>query len=644
MRFLNVIGRHGIASLVLWCGVAIGQEAPGVPSEILAYPDLIVYNAKLVTMDDKSFGVNTPVGTIAEAMAVRDGKIIAVGTSAQIQRLAGPRTDKIDAKGRMVMPGMIDTHLHAHNGIVDDWMTEHPQAVKDHFSVYTVPEGKTDAELVKAITVIVQEHVRNTEAGRWADVEIAGGAGAGEDSRGVLFLSDKKFTKQMLDALAPKHPVLLRAHPSYVINEAYIQAISTIYGKMDREAAGIDDAGRLRSTASQYRPNKGMFVDFYFRSRVPLLAEILEAKLLKHAAVGVTTYVSHIMGYRFLDAFNLLAREKRMPIRFAWTHWYGFATGYADSENFYRRVGDLQGMGDDYFWNNGVGLGAIDSGLPRICSTMEAPRAQKDLEWCQNGPGTREYETTKTAIANYQRVQVGHSEGDKGVDYFMDALEQAMRENPAITLDYIRSKRFSSDHCNFYPRIDALPRMAKLGMMVSCSPGALTGSMEWIGPGKYPPIYVKQIAPIRSAIEAGVMVTTEGASGVDLNNRSPGRFAATVAFLTRKNQQGVAVSPDEAVDRNTLLKMMTTWAARFVMKEDLLGSLDPGKLADFLVLSGDYFAGPPEAIAKIYPVMTVVGGKIAVLKEEFARELGRAPVGPQVEFISNMEAPASPQM
>jgi predicted amidohydrolase YtcJ len=630
--------------MILFCGLAVGQQPPGIPAEVIAYPDMIIYNAKLVTMDDHSFGLNTSVGTIAQAMAIRDGKVLAVGTNEQIQRMAGPRTDKMDAKGRMVMPGMIDTHLHAHNGILDAWMDEHPQAVHDHFSIYRVPTGKSDADLVQALTLVVKQHVQNTEPGRWADVEIAGGAGAGEDSRGVLFLSQKKFTKQMLDSLAPKHPVLLRAHPSYVVNGAYIQAISALYGKMDLESAGVDEAGRLRSTASQYRPNKGMFVDFYFQSRVPLLADLLEAGLKKHAAVGVTTYVSHIMGYRFLDAFNLMVRQKRMPVRFAWTHWFGFATGYGDSETFYRRVGDLEGMGSDYLWNMGVGLGAIDSGLPRICTTMEAPRAQKDLEWCQNGPGTREYETTKTAIANYQRVNVGHAEGDKGIDFFMDALEEAMRENPAITLDYVRSRRFSSDHCNFYPRIDALPRMGKLGMIISCSPGALTNSMEWIGPGKYPPVYVKQIAPIRSAIESGVMVTTEGESGVDRENKSPGRFGANVAFLTRKNENGVLVSPEETVDRNTLLKMMTNWAARFTMREDAIGSLEPGKWADFLVLSGDYFAGSPEAIADIHPLMTVVGGKVIVLKEEFAKELGREPVGPQVQFISTMAQPAAPQM
>jgi hypothetical protein len=262
---------------------------------------------------------------------------------------------------------------------------------------------------------------------------------------------------------------------------------------------------------------------------------------------------------------------------------------------------------------------------------MEAPREIKDLEFCQNGPGTREYNTTKTALANYQRVQVGHAFADKGVDYFMDAVDAAMQENPAITLDYVRGLRLSSDHCGFYPRLSQIPRLAHFGMMISCGANVLSRSAPWVGNGKYAPQYMQQIAPIRSAIQGGVMVTYESEAGVKVEG-SRTYFGLAIPFLTRKNSRGVEVAAGEAIDRNTLLKMMTTWPARFVMKETVLGSLEAGKWADFLVLSKDYFAGPPEALDEVYPVMTVVAGKIRVLRAEFARELGKSPVGPQVTW------------
>ena len=625
MSFFRPAVRYALASLVAFCGLAIGQETVTVPIEVVSYPDLIVYNAKVVTMDDHSLGLNTPVGTITQALAVRNGKIMAVGANAQIQRLAGPRTERIDAGGRMVMPSFINTHDHAHNSIIDDWVDDHPEELMQYYSTYDVT-GRTFPELTEAITLAVKNHVASTQPGHFAIVNLrnpAPTAAVPQPTVAAVYLSEGNFPKLKLDPLAPNHPIFLRAHPSSIGNEALVKAIAGFYGPVSKDAMGMDDLGRIRETHAQYpRMLPG---DRYFQIRVPEMANILEAGLLEYAARGMTTYVSHIMGERFIDAFNLLVKEGRMPIRFAYTHWAGFAMGYADSANFYRRMGDLSehGIGDDYFFQVGVGLGAIDSAMPRICSTMEAPLQHKNLEFCQNGPGTRQYESTKIAIENYQRVNVGHAQGDKGVDYFMDAVEEAMRENPAITLEYIRSRRLTSDHCDFYPRLDALPRMARLGMMISCDAATLTGSMEWIGPGMYPPIYSKQIAPVRSTIAAGVPVTTESSG-----------FAANVPYLTRKNRQGVLVSPDEAIDRNTLLKMMTNWAARFALKEDVLGSLEAGKWADFMVLSKDYFEGPPEAIADIYPLMTVVGGKILVMREEFARELGRSPVGPQVDFSS----------
>jgi len=625
-----------MVGVVLFSTMARSQQTVSVPSEVVWYPDMVVYNAKLVTMDDKSFGLNTPVGTIAQAMAVRDGKIMAVGSNDSIVRLAGPNTDKIDAKGRMVMPGIIDTHTHIHNNALSDWVAKHPEAEQENAAAYSVT-GKTDEEVVSAITAAVKEHGRTQKAGRWAFISVGGGQG---NVNGVLFLARKKFTASMLNPLAPEHPVILYSHPSYIVNTAFVKALEMLYGKVSADAAGLDESGMIKSTAAQYR--REILTDLYFRSRVPLLADITEQGLMLNAGAGITTYVSHIMGERFLDAFNILMRENRMPVRFAYTHWFGFAAGYSDSEIFYKKMGDLRGHGNDYFWMAGVGLGAIDSGPPRFCSTMEASKETKELEWCQNGPGTREFNATKTAIANYQRVQVGHAFADKGVDYFLDAVDAAMQENPAITMDYIRNLRLTSDHCGFYPRISQIPRLAKYGMIISCGANVLDRSAAWIGPTRFPAKYMEQIAPIRSAIAGGVMVTFESEAGIRVEG-SRSYFGHAIPFLTRKNSRGQEVAPQEAIDRNTLLKMMTTWAARYIMKEDVLGSLEKGKWADFIVLSKDYFDGPPEALYGVYPEMTVIAGKTKMLREEFAKEMGKSAMGPQIVWRAEAENATGPE-
>jgi dihydroorotase-like cyclic amidohydrolase len=93
----------------------------------------------------------------------------------------------------------------------------------------------------------------------------------------------------------------------------------------------------------------------------------------------------------------------------------------------------------------------------------------------------------------------------------------------------------------------------------------------------------------------------------------------------------------------TLMKMMTSWPAEYVLREDKVGTLAPGKFADIVVLNKDYFTVPQDQLPNTYPVMTIVGGKIEVIRAEFAKELGRPPLGPQIEFKNGKryaEAPA----
>ena len=625
MKYLRASGLYLIAALVLFSGLAMGQETlNNVPASIVFYPDTIVHNAKLVTMDDATVGINTPTGTIAQAMAIRDKKIVAVGTNAQILAMAGPRTEKIDVKGRMVMPSIIDTHDHAHGSVANRWQDEHPDPNQKLVKVYNVPPGKTDAEMEGVITAAVQGHVKNTAPGTVGLITVnarprdpnATGLEA-QLNYVATWLYEGGFPKSKLDALAPNHPIQLFNLPAMIANEAFVRALDKYYGRTTKQGMNMDDMGRVRETVTQY--GRMMQSDEYYKTRVPELAQALEQGLIQKTEVGVTTYTSHLMGERFQDAFQLLQREGRSPVRMAFYHWEGLAAGFPDSALFYRKMGDIAGMGGDYFWNIGVSLGAVDAIIPRTCNSMEAPVRLKNLEFCQNAPGSRMYETVRVGIANYLRVATTHAEGDKGVDYYLDAIEEAMRDNPGITLEYIRSRRLGSDHCQFSPSPAQLPRMARLGMFKSCA-GSDINTIRWLGQGMYPDFYVKQIAPVRTAIEAGVRITSESTSNF---------FVGAQQFITRKTNDGTVVNLPEAVDRNTALKMFTTWAAWAVLREDRLGSLQPGKFADYMVLNADYFSVPEDQIGKIYPLMTVMGGKIMMLKEEFAKELGRSAIGPQ---------------
>ena len=135
------------------------------------------------------------------------------------------------------------------------------------------------------------------------------------------------------------------------------------------------------------------------------------------------------------------------------------------------------------------------------------------------------------------------------------------------------------------------------------------------------------MVPVKRTLEAGIKVAWEGEGGY-----KDGAFSMIAPFLTRKNKQGVEVAPDQALDRNTVIKMATAWGSEFLLKEDKIGSLEPGKLADFVILNQDYFTIPLEKVERTYPLMTVLGGKIAFLRDEFAKTLGMEPVGRQIRY------------
>jgi predicted amidohydrolase YtcJ len=222
-------------------------------------------------------------------------------------------------------------------------------------------------------------------------------------------------------------------------------------------------------------------------------------------------------------------------------------------------------------------------------------------------------------------VAVGHVYGDKAADQFMDILDEAIKKAPHITLDYIRSRRMTMDHCGLYPRPDQIPRIKNFGIMLSCGANMLDRTYPWLK--VYGADKAKWIAPIKSILDGGVKVVWEYEGRPE-----DGIFSSMVPFMTRKNDQGNIVAADEAVDRVIVMKMATSWPSEFVLREDVLGTLAPGKFADLVVLDKDYFTIPVEQISTIVPLMTVLGGEPVFVRDSFAKELGVPPRGVQLKY------------
>jgi predicted amidohydrolase YtcJ len=209
-------------------------------------------------------------------------------------------------------------------------------------------------------------------------------------------------------------------------------------------------------------------------------------------------------------------------------------------------------------------------------------------------------------------------------------MDQVQKEDPAINLDYIKSLRVTADHCGFYPREAQIPRMVKLGMIISCDSMFINRSAPWLD--VYGVDKANRIAPIHSMIAGGLMTTAEAELSDVETGTSETLHAQLSHLISRTNDRGQKIATDEGVDRNTLMKMSTTFASHYVLKEKDLGSLEPGKYADFVVYNKDYFTVPVDDIGSVYPLMTVLGGKTIVLRDEFAKDIGQQPVGPQEKW------------
>jgi predicted amidohydrolase YtcJ len=211
----------------------------------------------------------------------------------------------------------------------------------------------------------------------------------------------------------------------------------------------------------------------------------------------------------------------------------------------------------------------------------------------------------------------------------MDIMDQVIEENPEITLEYMQDLRMTSDHCGFYPRKEQLPRMAKYKWMLSCDVAFINRSYPWLS--VYGDANANRIAPMKTIIEGGVMPTLEFELRTE-SGTGPTLWAQGIQAITRRNNNGVLVAPEEAISRELALKMITVFPSYYVLREKEIGTLEVGKLADFVVYNKDYLTIPVDEIPTVFPLMTVVGGKTVILREEFARELGAQSVGPQVHF------------
>jgi predicted amidohydrolase YtcJ len=558
---------------------------------LLNVPDTIIINAKVITADNDNPGEVS----IAQAIAIRDGKITAVGENSEIQSQAVNETEIIDANGLTVIPGLIDTHSHLYNNALGfPWAAD-----LDTQLLNIVLSAESEDEAVSISEAAIKARASGIEKGKWISVRV-------NPSNIAHAVFGDRITRRVLDEWAPDHPVMIRTRASVVVNSNGIDAFETYFGNEIPDVYWVNGRqGKELGWSRQYVDfPRSMAIDLVMENQMEKYAEIFKSVLQVNAQNGITTHGTHAQSENGYLVGLMLDRAGEMPIRWGWS--LGWAQIFnANPEDFYNRLHDEAGYGSDFLWNVGMNPVSLDGGAIAMCTTINAPEEVKSRERCTEGEGNvgiLRLRALQAAIKNGLNIAGHHVAGDKALDYYQDAIE-----NSGLSLEKIRSLQLQTDHCH-QVRQDQIERARRLGQTFSCD--ASVEVAEVIA-RDYGEEYLSRYAPFKSMLDAGLrpMISEFGSQSAVRN--SP--FEYGYIFMTRRSLDGELAMgvPEEAIpDRMTMLLMMTRWAAAPMYREDLIGSLEQGKYADLAILDKDVLDVPLEELPSIKPVMTMVQGKI----------------------------------
>ena len=598
--------------------LAFSQQVPLLVAEH-GYADMVLVNGKIVTMDDRSIVPNTP-GHIVEAMAIKGKKIMALGTNAEMRNLAGPGTRFVEMGNRTVIPGLVQTHYHLFGGAA---RTYGPRVglVDESVKLTVVAETTAEATAKKIHDTIINAiQVQRLPRGQWITVDLQEGL---ENRRGTTYtwLYVGNINRRQFETGTEDYPVLVKTGLQGIFNSAAIDAFEEVFPDWEestslenRPSGGTDGYAAVPEIG-------GLTFEFWWKDE-PLekLAMALELQGQEVLTKGITTVATRILYPSVIRAYNLLNRQKRMPHRLAYymESQRGSFFNLKSIHEFYKGTGapwTTHSAGGEMLWLNGMCNEVWDSIYNEVCMGPDMPNASAELkarERCPS-PGTKPWESFREAIVHGWRPVQGHATSSHGARLYIQMLEQAMDE-ANLSVEYIRNLRTTLEHNILMGNVpEIMDKIKQYGIMINVNPGMLRDVPENIR--DYGEELRKFAMPVKTWINDGVRVTFE-AAGMDF-------WTPIYTLVTRKIElrqpvgappssgrgETVELLPEEGIDRVTGLKMATIWASEYMMAEDTVGTLEPGKYADFAVLEKDFFTVPVEEILDMQVIATGLNGE-----------------------------------
>jgi len=602
--------------LPLFQVVGFSQLHPLVAEQ--GYADSILINGKIVTMDDWSTVPDSP-GTIVEAMAINGKRIMALGTKEEMQELAGPDTRFVDMGNRTVIPGIINPHYHAFSGASRRYG---PSQGLDDPSIQLRVEAETTAEgTAKKLreTIVNAIRVQNIPPGQWITVGMTDNkANASGTARGWLYLG--QINRRQIDNGTENNPVVVTMGIQGIFNSTAIEAIKSVFADWEESTDLENRPGAAQDGYAAVPDIQGLTFEFWWKDEpITKLAEALRLFGEDTVARGVTTIGTRILFPKVIEAYNLLNRQGTMPHRLAYyvESQRGNFWNLKTIEEFYKGSGapwTTHSTGGEMLWLNGMCNEIWDSVVNEVCMGPDMPNASAEVkakERCPS-PGTKPWESYRSAIVNGWRPVQAHGTSSHGARLYIQMLEQAMEEGN-FSLEYMRDLRTTLEHNILLGKQpDVIAGLKKFGVIINVNMGMLGGVP--LNMKVYGPELEEYAMPVKTWIDEGLRVTFEGGGNWRPIHTLITREVTVSDFGVRLEPgevpEVVVLLPDEGVDRVTALKMTTNWAAEYVMAEDTIGSLEVGKYADFAVLDRDFFTIPVDEILDVTVVATGLSGKI----------------------------------
>ena len=555
-------------------------------------PDLIIINGKVITVD-RNF-------SIAQAVAVKDGKIVAVGTNNEIKTLAGKRIKTLDLKGKTMLPGINDTHCH-----ISDWALSRPPLMLD----VRFPIVKSIADIVR----MVAEKAGKVKPGEWI-------LGEGWDEgylEECLADPNRKPSKGDLDKVAPQNPVVLTeysGHRAWVNSRAFEMTGITrdtpnpVGGEIKKDPGTGELTGLLYEKASMA-----------LRDVIPPWTAQERKEALLHAmaelnSLGITSFtdagVDREKWASYNDTYNDFFNDGKWTCR---VNMMLMLAGFGKSnlegmKEALKYVGCRYNFGNEWLKIGGAKI--VGDGIPPLKTAwMIEPYVDGTYGGLVVDGNTAEEQEANLRemirLFHKNRLQVGiHSCGERTIDVCADQYMKCIEDDPWDARHYIIHSDFS--------RPETIKKIGEFGKRTGYELGLNVQSpIKWtiadfmatvVGPER-----AAYHWPLRTMLDNGIRVANSSDAPVIYPDWKQG---VQSAVLRESKATGKVSGPEQRITVQEAISSYTINGAWLDHMEDLKGSIEAGKLADFCILDQDILTVEPHSIQDIKNLMSIVGGKI----------------------------------